>query len=351
MRKQVSSEISSSSGIVHQQEAKPIVIDGRDYIRSVAFLLDGKHVVSGGEEGEIRRWRIEDGKEVGTPMDARSRVVNIAVSRDGKVIVSGTKSGLVTVWNVESHSKVVELKAHDVSINAVDISPDATKVATGSDDRTACVWSLSTGERLLGPLEHDYWVVAAKFSPDGRLIATATYSRDSVRVYDSQNGSLLVEFPVKVKSWFNQSLAWASGNKQFFALSQKGYIHHVDVSTRTTLAEWQIHSSQKPWESIALASDGTFIAACTGSSVSFWDTTTRAQIGSVISYTHAIWSMALSSDHDLVTSGNKKITLRVLRGTLPSHYVSVPALKKRQLQTAQCAVVAPLHARNPARRA
>jgi len=144
-------------------------------------------------------------------MDAGSRVYDIAVSRDGKVIVSGTKSGLVTVWNAdESRSKVAEFKAHSDWVRAVDISPDAMKIATGSGDWSACVcsWSLSAGEKLLGPLAHDFEVVAVKFSPDGRLIATATL--ESVRVCDSQNGSLLVEFPANVYAGLNYSLAWAS---------------------------------------------------------------------------------------------------------------------------------------------
>ena len=157
-------ESSDSSSIVHQQEAEPIVIDGRDKIHSIAVLVDGKHVVSGDEDGKIRRWRIEDGKEVGTPMDAGSIVLDIAVSRDGRVVVSGTESGLVTVWNAESHSKVTEFKAHDDWVSAVDVSPDATKIATGSSDSTVCVWSLSTGEKLLGPWKHDSYVVAKVFT-------------------------------------------------------------------------------------------------------------------------------------------------------------------------------------------
>ncbi|KAF8552430.1 WD40 repeat-like protein, partial [Imleria badia] len=100
-------------------------------IRSVAFLVDGKHVVSGGEGRKIRCWRVEDGEEVGTPMDAGIPLC----SQLGKT---------------------------------VDVSPDGTRIATSSKDKTTCIWSLSTGQRLLGPLEHDDWVVAAKFSPDGR---------------------------------------------------------------------------------------------------------------------------------------------------------------------------------------
>jgi hypothetical protein len=68
-------------------------------------LVNGKwHIVSDGKEGKIDVGRrIEDGKEVGTPMDA-APVIDIAVAHDGKWVV-------VTVWNAaERHSKVTGLK-------------------------------------------------------------------------------------------------------------------------------------------------------------------------------------------------------------------------------------------------
>ena len=299
---------------------EPIVINGREEILSVAVLIDGKHFVSGDEKGKIRRWCIEGGKEVGTPMHAGSCVVDITVSRDGKVIVSGTNNGRVIVWNAKSRSKVTAFKAHTGWVFAVHISPDATKIVTGSADHTACVWSLSTGKRLLS-WKHDRSVLAAKFSPDGRLIATATWDH-SVRVHDSQNGILLVEFPVKVDSSYNHSLAWASDSKQLFAIAQDSYIHRVDVSTRIMLSKWHIHGSSDKPTTIALAGNGTFITASTRSSVSFWDTTSEEQIGTVIEYTHDIASVDMSPDYDLVIGGGEGITLRTLCGILPSHYLN-----------------------------
>jgi WD40 repeat protein len=310
-------ESSEDSSFARRKEAKSIEIDGRDLIWSVAFLVDGTHVVSGGKEGKIRRWRTENGKAVGTPMNAGSSVFNIAVSRDGKWVVSVTQSGRVTVWNAESHSKVTEWKAHDNRVRAVDVSPDGTRIATGSYDRTACVWSFSTGKHLLGPLQHDGWVVAVKFSFDGRLIATATFNHD-VRVHDSQNGRLLVTFPVQVYSLSNQSLAWATDGKTLFALTL-GSIDCLDVFTGTTLSKWAIHSSGKA-KCIALASNGTFIAVSENSSVSFWDTATNERIGSVIEHTHVIWVMAISEKYDLVSGGQKTVTLSGLYGILPSRY-------------------------------
>ena len=111
------------------------MIDGRDGIYSVAFLVDGKHVVSGGREEEIRRWRIEDGKEVGTPMDAGNDTLNIAVPRDGKWIVSGTRSLADGGECGESRKsdRVPSTRWHHW-VRAVDVSPDATTIVTGSDD-------------------------------------------------------------------------------------------------------------------------------------------------------------------------------------------------------------------------
>ena len=251
-------------------------------------------------------------------MNAGSHILDIAVSQDEKWVVSGTTIGLVRVWNAESHSKVTEFKAHNAWVCAVDVSPDGTRIATGSEDKTVCVWSLWTGRRLLGPFKHDNWTSAVKFSPNGRLIATGTL-KHGVRVYDSQNGGLVSDFPVQVNSAANQSLAWASDSKQLFALSRDGHIHCLDVSTWTRLSKWAIHSSDNP-NCIALASNGTFIVASANSSTSFWDITTHEQIGSVIEHTHDVESMAISTNYDLVVGGDKGITHLGLCDTLPSGY-------------------------------
>ena len=309
-------ESGGDSSFAHQNEAKPIEINVRTSICSVAFLADGKHVVSGGKDGKIRRWRVEDGQEAGTPMNTMNSVLDLAVSRDGKWVVSGTRSGLVTVWSARSHSKVIEWKAHKDWVRAVDLSPDGMRIATGSDDRTLCVWSPSTGQRLLDPLELDNKLAAVKFSPNGCLIATAT---NTVRVYDGRDGTCLSDVPVDVYSGLNQSLAWASDSKQLFALSRDGNINRLDVFTGTTLSQWAIHSSDKA-RCISLASNGKFIAACANSSISFWDTATREQIGSVIEHTHDVLSMAHSTNYDLVVGGDKTITLWGHLDILPSRY-------------------------------
>ena len=310
--------------IAHQSDAKLVQIDGQEYIYVVAFLVDGKQFVSGDKEGKIRRWRVEDGKEVGMPMDAGSPVLRIAVSRDGKWIVSGTESGVVTVWAAENHDKVTEFQGHKREVLAVDVSPDGRRIATGSADKTARIWSLLTSQRLLRPLGHDNELFAVKFSPNGRLIATAA-SRSSVRIYDSQNRRRLVDFPIRVPDYAG-CLAWASDSTQLFVLSCDGIIHCLDVSTGKALSQ----SGPVDYRTcIVLADNDSFIAATGPFSLSFWDTATRRQIGAAIEH-HDIdgmgagcIDMTISVNYDLVIAADKTITIQSLWDIIPSSYLEV----------------------------
>ena len=296
---------------------KPIEI-GNIIAGPVAFVGDAGYIV-GGDDNKIQHWQVIDGKEVREPMDAGFQVYSIAVSRDGKWIVSGTRDGQVRVWDAESHEKVSEFKGHDhTTVYALDVSPDSTRIASGSGfSATVCVWSRSTGEQLLGPLQYVFDVAAVKFSPNGEFIATATGV--SIQVYDSQDGRLLFDSPIGVGSAYNQSLAWVSDSKQLFASSRDGRIHCLDVSTGRILSAWAVHSTDHP-RCIALASNGAFIAASTHSSVSFWDTVTHKQIGPLIRHRNDAEYMAISANGDLVISGGGKIILRKLPDILPSSY-------------------------------
>ncbi|KAF8124905.1 hypothetical protein EV363DRAFT_1177384 [Boletus edulis] len=93
------------------------------------------------------------------------------------------------------------------------------------------------------------------------------------------------------------------------------------------LSQWPIHSPANS-RCIALACDGRLIAASAGSSVSFWDTSTHRQIGSVIDHPVLIVSMAISTNYMIVLAGGSKITLRNICEVLPSPYYEDSFLKR-----------------------
>ena len=309
-----------------------IEINSRHSIRSVFFANDGKQVFSGGAEGMLRRWRVGDGNEVGEPIQIEGQEIYAAsLSPDRKWLVCGLrllKRGLgierVGVWDAQTHEKVLDIKGHTSTISSVDISSDSTKFATGGFDNLAFIWSMTTGKRLVGPLQHNSRVVAVRFSPNGDRIATAVHENldsNSIRIYNGENGQQLLDIPFRIHN--PSSLAWSADGRQLFGVSF-GEAKCFDTSSGILLSKWSIHDGSQP-TSVILAHNQKFIAASANKSLSFWDTSTHTQIGTVVEHASAIWSIALSPNDDCIATGeeNGVVTLRSLRDILPISYFTV----------------------------
>jgi len=290
-------------------------------IYSVAFHPDGMHLFSGKKDG-VRRWRVADGQEVGEGM--RGMDLNaISVSGDHKWIVCGTNHG-ASVWGTQTQEKAAVEVEGMTFVSTVDISPDSIRFATGTGGphKEASIWNILTGERLVGPLKHDSSGVAGiKFSPNGEHIATLCQA--SIHVFDSHNGNQLIKINNETSKGLSAvtPLAWSRNGQQIFAVSSDNKIGSFDVSTGSQLAELQVHGHSDP-DCIALASNGKFLTTFARRSITFWDTSTLAQIGPVIKDGQSIWSIALSLDcSHLATGGySGNIRIRNLSNILPDSY-------------------------------
>ena len=248
-------------------------------IFSVAFHSDGMQLLGGSTE-RLQRWRIADRQEVGNQM--AMDVDAISVSTDGKWIVCGTTTQGESVWDAKTQEMAIEVEGTN-DVNAVDISPESTRFATtarGDVDKSANIWSIITGEKLVGPLQHDGFIVGIKFSPNGEHIATAV--AHSNRVFDSHNGDQLITIKAGISQWaVSTPLAWSNDGQQFFVACGDLKIKSFDVSTGSQLAESQVHDESdgaRVIPSIALATNGKFLATFTGRSISFCDTSTLTRI-------------------------------------------------------------------------
>ena len=200
------------------------------------------------------------------------------------------------MWDTETYETVWK---HDDSwtIEAVDFSPDSTQLVSGSRNRTAIIWDVASGMKIRA-LQHNNWAIAAKFSSDGDRIATAT--SQSVQVWDSKNGHLLVDIPVTVPSLYNNGLRWF--NNHIFVVSGSK-IKQLDASTGSMVSAsaWPVPNSDIH-SCIVIPRYGKFIACSTSRSVTFWDTSTYSYIG-LVEHTEDIRSIALSPDNSSFAIG------------------------------------------------
>ncbi|KAI5986441.1 hypothetical protein F5J12DRAFT_577710 [Pisolithus orientalis] len=296
-------------------DTKWIEIECQGDSHAVTFA-DESQVVGGCDNGDIRRWKIEDGhaQQQGPTMKGSGLVGSVVVSRDGRWMVSGDRGNMAIVWNMVTNEKVRELD-HGRWVPGVDISSDCTKLVS-VDDCNARVFNITSGIRLLPPLRYD-WVTGVKFSADGSRFATSSETR-GVRVYSTHNGNILFDSGQygSTGSWSKTPLAWSSDGQQLF-LSPRGKLICFDLS-KLSSSEWSIHENQSPAH---IASNGRFIACAAGPSVSLWDCVSHKRISSIIVHTSQINCIALSPSGRYLACGNgRNITIHSLRSVLPAKY-------------------------------
>ena len=285
---------------------------------TVAFHPDGKHLLSGDNDG-IRRWRLADGQEVGkqTGID---RVYAISVSRNGKWIVCGTEKG-ASVWDRELHEKIIHVEGENQSVWGVDVSSDSTWFATGTD-LTVSIWSITSGTQLVGPLEHDSDVTGIRFSPTGERVAS-TCVGNYIRIFESRTGDKLVAIGIDIPRVMGTPLAWSSDGQQIFATSSDKIIRSFNTSTGSQLAESQtLHDDDDDVHSIALAANRNFIATATPQLILFLDTATLTQIGPAVEDDTNMWSTTISPDGNHLVNGRDdgKFVIHDLRKILSDVY-------------------------------
>ena len=279
-----------------------IIADG-GIICAVAFSANGEHLLTGCAAG-VQVWRVEDAKKMATMEAAQGdHVWCLAVSKDGKWIAAGTNMGEVYVWDAETRERVWSHREDTRDINAVDFSPDSTRLVSGSDYWKAIILDVATRKRVQ-TLDHQSGVFAAKYSPQGDRIATGT--NDSIRVWDSNDGHLLMTIEVGVTPYFNTGLLWSDNH--LFTISDSK-IKQLETSAGSAVSEWPVPTSDE-YSCIALPNHRKFISYTSKRTATFWDTTAHAQLN-LIEHTQDIRSIAISPDDRFIAIGREQGNINI----------------------------------------
>ncbi|KAG1897950.1 uncharacterized protein F5891DRAFT_956243 [Suillus fuscotomentosus] len=155
-------------------------------------------------------------------------------------------------------------------------------------------------------------MLGVAFSPDGLKLACAS-SKGYIDVRRTDNLRVLFQFtvsnsPVRGIVWSpnGQQLVSISHNKLQFWNSSNG--HQIGQA-----------SGRKRYNSLAISSDGSFIAtASNDKTVRLWCTKTHQQIGEALDHTVVATCVAISPDAELLVNGGKdgKVQVRLVENVL-----------------------------------
>jgi WD40 repeat protein len=84
-------------------------------VNGIIHLPGGQWIVTCSDDGSLRVWDLQSGKQVGNDWRDGEMVVRaIALSPDGKKVVSGSGDGAVRLWDVDTGKVIAKWTGHTV---------------------------------------------------------------------------------------------------------------------------------------------------------------------------------------------------------------------------------------------
>jgi WD40 repeat protein len=245
------------------------------WVESVIFSPNSQFLISASFDKMIKFWHY-DGKKFHLlkVLIEPSEVISIALSRDGKLLASSNHSGEIKLWKIPEGRllKKFTLKWD----NVLDFSPDGRLLALGSSGGGSVnLLKIQDGKTIL-IFNEPFTIWSVKFSPDGRYLAFACdRSRD-------RKSTGVIIWQVKEKTWkwvYKEEMgdsitciSWSSNGQFLVAGSLMGHIRIWDVSNMQNLKQVQhIMAKSGGFWSIGLFRNDKLLAAAGVRSVTIAD--------------------------------------------------------------------------------
>eukprot|EP01031_Cornospumella_fuschlensis_P026053 gene26053-31456_t len=285
-----------------------------DNIQSICMSADGRFVVSGSWDKNIKIWDARHSTEGLYDCKAPdSSITNMVVSSSGGRIFFGYQNRTIKVFDVQSREIIQTLSMiNDVEVAQFCVSADGTRLLSPGreNDKSTFfrVLDVATGECLM--VQKFPSKLSVDMSSDGRLVVSLlSHSHDShtTQIWDVASGQCLQSWQDSCygTSWLNGAIA-----KPLCLFLDSSRL--VTVSQETTLVVWDTLSGERVGtlqghdERITCVSasiDGQRIVSSSSydRSIKVWDAVTGACVYTV--YTGlVVVSCALSTDgHRIVT--------------------------------------------------
>jgi len=256
-----------------QDKPEPRVLGDRghdSYVTGLATAGAGRWAVSGGYDGRLIWWDLEDGERVRTVEAHTKWIRDVAATADGATIASVADDMVCRLWDAGTGAIRHELRGHQAEtphhfpsmLYACAFSPDGRHVATGDKLGHVVVWDVQTGQpanTLETPVMYTWDPVqrrhsiggirALAFTPDGEKLAVGGIGKISnidhldglsrVEVFDWRKGERTHEFSADTPKGIVECLAFHPDGDRLLAVggANDGFLMVLDLKTKSVLVQ------------------------------------------------------------------------------------------------------------------
>jgi WD40 repeat protein len=201
-------------------------------VYGVAFLPDGRHAVSCGEDGTIRLWELRTGHQLDCLKGPDVGLRSLAVSPDGRRLLTGGADGVVRLWDLWGGRELRTFPHGAATVAGVAFSPDGRLALAGGGrveaaargaraEPTLRLWDVETGAEVGHFTGCTQPVLSVAFSPDGRWALSAGRDK-AVRLWDLDSGRAMCRLDGRESAI--ESAAFSPDGRHVFSGSTSGVV-------------------------------------------------------------------------------------------------------------------------------
>ncbi|MDJ0661112.1 MAG: AAA family ATPase [Crocosphaera sp.] len=314
----------------YQEKPLEYILEGHKHgVLDVSFHPKNKVLASGGRDGTIRLWNLENIENIRQSeftlsdneilYDTEHSIHTIAFSSEGEWLASGDSIGNIIIWKIledNCHKLLDKLpEKHEKCVRSVVFSHKSEYLATASDDESIIIWKLD-GEnwqfhrRLL---KHKSRVWEVNFSDDDQFLISCSDDL-TVRVWDVNDGTYLY----KLSGYSTKILSLAPNPNQTNIIAtahedRKIRIWDSEKSNciQTLPLEHQEGHSSWVW-SVAYSPNGKLLASGSDdTTIRIWDTENYECLAVLREHSDWVRSVYFSPDNQKLASCGDDRTVRL----------------------------------------